>query len=249
MKSKTFFNPWLYVLLFLFCSTFLCAQESEDNVASSIYFGFGLCLPTKTLIDYYPGDPTHGKGYRLSGGEYFVSHLFTFKNQGIITSFNYAVNQYNYKGQLADDISLTQVQADDSWKQMEFLTGYYRKFLFHKHLFIDMKIQGGLLFGNFPLAKLDYQYSSNQTREIMYQGSWSTGIAGRLGAGATYKLTGKTALRFGVDYGVGRINHLVPTTTNDYHPAPVGYSSTESTSIIPAFYWSGNFKLGLLIQL
>jgi hypothetical protein len=140
MKSKTFFNPWLYVLLFLFCSTFLCAQESEDNVASSIYFGFGLCLPTKTLIDYYPGDPTHGKGYRLSGGEYFVSHLFTFKNQGIITSFNYAVNQYNYKGQLADDISLTQVQADDSWKQMEFLTGYYRKFLFHKHLFIDMKI-------------------------------------------------------------------------------------------------------------
>jgi hypothetical protein len=175
------------------------------------------------------------------------------KKQGLITTFFINSNGFDGKQYSTDNsISLPpSVAIGSEWKTLGLLTGYYRRFVFsgNESFAIDMKIQGGLLFGNSPVRELRFDFSPYQYDDRNSSESWSTGMMGLAGVGANYKLGKNYALRLGLDYTIGRIDHVVETSDHSVNASPFTNTTQNTVSILTSQYWGMNISLGFRINL
>jgi hypothetical protein len=226
------------------------AQIIDDGIKNSFFVNAGGNTPLINPFSYSGDhDPTNGKGYKTPGIHIAISQALTSKNKGIISTFFYSTNGYDNQRQMTDDNTITKIDIG-TWQTIGFLSGYYRNFVFKKRDFIsiDMKIQGGVIYGDYPVSHVDYDLGQGATKEVFYFDSWTSGVMVLAGVGIKFKThEGKDAFRFGLEYSIGHINHVVEKTTLDYQ-FPQS-TTTYGTGVIHSDYYGVNLTLGYVFHL
>jgi hypothetical protein len=234
---------------------FAQADSTGSRIKQEIVFSVGINQPTPSLPFSSIIDKTYGVGYKNRGSTISLSHNLLVNNQGIINTVFYSINNFDNSSFSSDNtVDVTpSIASGGQWKTFGLLTGYYRNFIFRKKEFIslDMKIQAGFIYGNYPSTQRHYDYSPYQWQDLSNKESWSTGMVGLTGMGLNYKPFEKYAFRFGMEYIIGRIDHVVETLNQNYQypPSPHLYTTEKNVSINPTQYWSLEITLGVKIKL